>query len=93
MRASTTSRGAGFRSKGHRPQDEVKNTKWDRNKQFLMALQFKQLTEVIKGGSLSNLIHFMNCCTDQRHNTVEDWHPALSASQANLRITLHGVKQ
>ena len=71
--------GLDSRNKGYRPQDDVKNTKWDRNKQFLMALQFKQLTEVIKGGSLSNLLHFMNHCTDQRHNTVEDWHPALLA--------------
>ena len=82
-RGSVASRGAGFYNKGYRPQDEVKNTKWDRNKQFSMALKFKQLTEVVKGGSLSNPLHFMNCCTDQRHNTIEDWHPALLATQAN----------
>ena len=48
-----------------------------------MAPKFKQLTEVVKGGSLSNPLHFMNHCTDQRHNTIEDWHPALLATQAN----------
>ena len=83
MRASVASRGAGFHNEGYRPQDEVKNTKWDRNKQFLMALKFKQLTEVVQGGSLSNLFHFMNYCTDHRNGTIEDWHPALLATQAN----------
>ena len=48
-----------------------------------MALQFKKLTEVVQGSSLSNLLNFMSYATDQRNNTIEDWHPALLSSQAN----------
>ena len=48
-----------------------------------MGLHFKQLTEVLAGGSLSQLLHFMNMVTDQRNNMIKDWHPALLATQAN----------
>ena len=78
-----TARGGGYYTKnGYTPSDIVR-TKQDRNKQFLMALKFQQLTEVLQSGSLSKMINFMEHCTDQRYRTIEEWHPAYLSSQAN----------
>lgn len=78
-----TERGGGYENERFQANDVVRSTKHDRNRAFLMGLRFKQLTEVVKGGSLANLLHFVNMVTDQRHGTIEDWHPALLATQAN----------
>ena len=74
-------RGGGYYNERYEITDVVK--KVDRNRQFLVALQFKQLTDVLQGGSLANLLNYMDHVTDQKTNTIEDWHPALLSSQAN----------
>ena len=81
-RQKNTERGHGFKNERWKPRDKIE-TKHDRNKEFLMALKFQRLTEVLKSGSLANLLHFMDTVTDQRNGTIEDWHPALLATQAN----------
>ena len=63
--------------------DKHKFHKFDRNKQFLMAMKWKGLVDAVKGSNLSALLHYMNQMTDQREGTIEDWHPAFLSSQAN----------
>ena len=55
----------------------------DLNHQFLMAMKWDKLTDVLKSSDLKALLNWMNQNTDVEDNTIENYHPMILATQAN----------
>ena len=84
--ASSQQRRKGFKSEskydyGRGIKDKVASKTL--NNQFLMALKWSRVIDLLRSHDLSAMNAWMERHTDVDHDTVEEWHPLALAAQAN----------
>jgi hypothetical protein len=84
--SSADKRGGGFKTKakydyGRGTKDKVSSSSL--NKQFLMAMKWNRVVDILRSPDLSAMNAWMEAHTDPEHDTIEEWHPFALASQVN----------
>ena len=84
--ASAPSRGGGYKSSsqydfGRKAKDKVSSSML--NRQFLMAMKWNRVLNVLRSSDLHAMNSWMQDHTDPEHDTIEEWHPFALASQMN----------